>query len=316
MTAGELLDTWLRRFASTAHSERAGPAQLAVQLADDLGPDPSLWDVDAAPFRVTGVHNRIDLMGRVDGVAHCGELRVSVASTDEILRPFHALFLFRQPAAAGDVDDDGTVACRATALAWALLSDASDAEFLVDARALLDASLVPQDFLMIETVELTVSPWEWRQWLPVDGALQNPPLFQQIDPIRVNAAGAVRADFLAFVEENASALASRTLLIPERFRAPSVRVAQGIPWVPLNLDGVDEAVLGAHPTLRQNLEIVGCAACHTADAEFVQTREDRSFSPFYTKELEARGVLLQDLLRFVPRTISFGPLQSEPVLPP
>jgi hypothetical protein len=314
-TPGALLDAWLRKFATTAHSERAGPAQLADALRDSLGDDPSAWDLDDVPFKVTGVHNRVDLKGTNERGPHCGQLRVSLASQDPVFRPFHALFLFAQPATSGDVDGDD-VHCRATSLAWARLSDLAHDDFVSEARAMLDAAFVPERFLMVESVELTVSPWEWRQWIARDGSMENPPLFQQVDAARLNEPGPAREDFLTFVEANAAALAARTLLLPERFRAPSVRVTQGVPWAPLDLTGVSSALLAERPTLRGNIEIVGCAACHTADAEFVQTREDRTFSPFYDKELTARAVLLDDLVHRVPRVVPFGPLQSDPVLHP
>ncbi len=318
---GTALANLLDRFATTAHSERAGPAQLRAELSTTLGADAASWDLSAAPFIVTGVHNRIDLMSPrrpqtiADGVAVCGELRVSVASTHPLYRPFHLLFIFAQPAVEGDVDGDGTVSCQQTALRWARLSALSDAEFLLQARALLAVSLVPERFVAIETVELTVSPWEWRQWLPDDAtqSLQNPPLFQQLNITAVNANGAVRDDFVAFVTQNAAALDARTLVLPARFRSPSVRVLQGVAWVAVNLDGVDSA---SFPQLRQHIEIVGCAACHTADADFVHTREDRTLSPFYTKELQARGQLLDDILHNLRRTLPFGPLQDAPVLQP
>ena len=325
---GSLVDAWLKRFATTAHSERAGPARLAQQLEQTLGADPSTWNLDDAPFKVTGVHNRVDLMGTDEnGTPHCGQLRVSLASTDPILRPFHVLFLFRQPARDGDVDAQGALTCQQTALMWARLSDIDDAhveDFRAAARAILDDSLVGARFLLAETVELTVSPWEWRQWVPVPGGaaaagarvLDNPPLFEQVDVAGVNAPGALRDQFVAFVDENAAALDARTLVIPERFRAPSIRVTQGAAWVPVDLSGVSSSTAAAFPDLRKHLEIVGCAACHTADAEFVQTREDRTFSPFYTKELTARAQLVDDILHRVPRAIPFGPLQDAPLLPP
>lgn len=332
-TPGALMDAWLRRFATTSHSERAGPAQLAGSLgrpiADGgLGADPSTWDLDGAPFKATGVHNRTDLMrSGVVGTdtSHCGELRISFASTDAIVRPFHLLFLFRQPAVAGDVDAGGALTCAATSLRWATLSDLDGAPFLAAARALLDEVITAERFLMIETVELTVSPWEWRQWSPtppaiVGGAatLENPPLFQQLDIERINAPGILRDDFLAFIAANEAALRARTLELPARFRSPSARVVQGAPWVPLDIGGVG-GVAGAEDgalALRRSIEIVGCTACHTADASFVQTRDDRTFSPFYTKELAARARFLDDVMHRRPRTIPFGPLQDDPVLPP
>jgi mono/diheme cytochrome c family protein len=309
---GRLLDQWFHRFATTAHSERALPAQFIDDVAATQGSDPTGWDLAALPFKVTGVHNRIDVAD-LSPEGHCGELRASVSCTDVTLQPFHALFLFRQPLGEGDVVN-GRVTCEATARRWAALSALEGDALLKAVRETWRAGFTRERFVMIETVEFTLSPWEWRQWVPrPDGALDNPPLFQQVDVDRLNAPGALRDDFLAWVRENVPALEARTLLIPERFRAPSVRVTQGVPRVALRLDAALDAQA---PTLRQQLELVGCAACHTADADFVQTRTDRSVSPFYEKELEARAVHLRRLaLGEAPRA-PFGPLQAAPVLPP
>ena len=69
------------------------------------------------------------------------------------------------------------------------------------------------------------------------------------------------------------------------------------------------------PDLRGNIEIVGCPACHSADAEFVQTRPDRTFSPFYDKELDARAAHLLTAHAGEGADVPFGPLQEAPVLP-
>jgi hypothetical protein len=155
---------------------------------------------------------------------------------------------------------------------------------------------------------------ETREALPF--VLDNPPLFQQVDVETLNTPGPLRDRFLTFLSSNAAALDARTLLIPEEFRARSARVTQGVPRTPLSLDGLPPSLTERFPALRQQIEIVGCAACHTADAEFVQTRMDRTFSPFYEKELRARAALLADLAAGRFRSAPFGPLQASPVLPP
>ncbi|MEW5847495.1 MAG: hypothetical protein AB2A00_01730 [Myxococcota bacterium] len=312
VSPGVMLDHWLRKFGTTAHSERFGPVLLADEIASQHGPDPSAWPVDTLPIEITGVHNRIDLQSQ----AHCGEFRVSAASVHPIYRPLHFIWLFRM---------EGTD-CTQVARRWAELSTLDDQAFRTAARAMLLEHLTTSRFLIAETVEFTVSPWEWRQWRPQPNpdvndpslpcVLENPPLFQQVDRDSVNAPGATRDAFLAFVENNADALDARTLLIPEEFRAPSIRAAQGVPWVPLDLTGVSESTLQAHPTLRQNLEMVGCAACHATDAPFVQTAEDRTRSPFYTRELEARRDLLRRYALGERPSVPFGPLQTGYVLPP
>lgn len=310
---GALLQQWFERFNTTAHSERATPAQYVADFAAAHGADPTQWDLSLMPFKVTGVHNRID---RATYGTDCGELRASVSSTALELQPFHALFIFHQPGGAADPD------CSAAARRWAELSRLQGAALLDAVRAELRAGFVPERFELIETVEFTLAPWEWRQWVkvtssgPLPFTLQNPPLFQQLDVEGLNVAGARRDEFLAWVEGNAAALDGRTLLYPERFRSESVRVNQGVPRVPLSLAGLRAEVAAQYPQLRQRIEITGCAACHTADAEFVQTRTDRTVSAFYEKELKARERHLEKMARALRPYAPFGPLQAEPVLPP
>jgi len=310
---GALLKQWFERFASTAHSERLGPLLLLQAYEAVLGVDPSTWDLSLLPFHVTGVHNRMDL---ADGT-HCGELRVSLASHDPTYTPLHLIFLFYQPPAPDDVSPNGAVHCTGTALRWARLSELDDdATFEVAAKAWLDAVWVPESFGLIETVEFIVSPWEWRQWFLEDGALDNRPLFQTVDIPTLNAPGPLRESFLAWVAEEAEALATRRAVIPEEFRTPSARAAQGIPWVPLDLSGVSDDILETWPELRQQIELVGCPGCHTADAEFLQTDEDGSLSNFYTKELGARAGHLESHWFGGPAEPPFGPLQIGPIAHP
>lgn len=307
---GVLLAQLLDTFARTAHSERAGPAQLADQLRATLGADPATWDFQALPFRITGVHNRIDL-ARGD---HCGELRVSIASTDPVYAPLHLLFIFRQPASPDDFDW-GRLTCQGTAREWAALSDEATSEDTVVTA--WRPRLTPERFLMVESLEFTVAPWEWRQWTYAGGAFDNPPLFQVVDPARVNEAGPARDDFLSVVQANADAIDRRVFLWPSRFAAPSIRVNQGVPRTPVDLTGLPAQTLERYPSLRQHAELVGCPACHTAAAEFVQTRIDRTFSPFYAKELIAREQRLTELASGAGEVSApFGPLQMDPVLPP
>jgi hypothetical protein len=306
---GRLLAAWLQRFATTSHSERAGPALFYEQLQDQLGDDPAAWDLDQLPFMVTGVHNRLDLAERSGG---CGELRVSLASVDPIYAPFHLLFLFQQPAADDDVAPDGTVHCLGTARRWARLAALDGAELVAAARAWLDGVLTRDNFLLAESVELTVSPWEWRQWLPgPEGELDNPPLFQTADVEHLDQPGAAREDFLSFVADNAEALAARRIEIPERFRARSARVPPGAPRQTLDLTGVDPAILSRYPTLAGDIEIAGCPACHTTEDQFVQTSVEREFSELYDRELTARGERI-DLMNSgaVPDPVRFGPLSD------
>jgi hypothetical protein len=318
---GRLLDAWFRRFATTAHSERAAPAQLMDELAASLGADPSAWDLDALPFIVTAVHDRVDLAARAaDG--SCGQLRVSFASVHPVYAPLHLIFLFAQPAAEDDVAPDGTVHCLGTARRWARMSALDGADFAAAARAWLDAALVHDRFLLAETVELTVSPWEWRQWVPVPNpdpataallptVLDNPPLFQTVDTESLNTSGPLRDDFLAFVAGNAAALDARTLEIPARFRAPSARVPPATPRTSLDLGGLDPAVAAAYPALRERIEIIGCPTCHTTDADFVQTSVARVFSPFYDAELDARAARLDLMAAGAPVPVPpYGPLQT------
>ncbi|MFO0597143.1 MAG: hypothetical protein U0228_17650 [Myxococcaceae bacterium] len=308
---GALLSQWFHRFNTTAHSERAIPAQFIDALALTQGSDPHAWDLSLLPFKATGIHNRIDLAKLTAG-GHCGELRVSFTSTDVTLSPFHVLFLFRQPALADDVDGTGRVTCTGTARRWAELSALDETTFRARFRDVVAQGFTHERFLLFETVEFTLAPWEWRQWVPQgDGGVDNPALFQQLDVERLNVSGTYRDDFLAWVDANAAQLDARRVEFPERFRVPSIRVNQGVTRPPLLLPARTD-----FPQLRQELEIVGCAACHTADAEFVQTRADRTASPFYEKELLARAAHLAELARGIANPTPFGPLQANPVLPP
>jgi len=307
---GRMLAAWLQRFATTSHSERAGPALFEEALEEQLGSDPGAWDMDRLPFVVTGVHNRLDLAERSGG---CGELRVSLASVDPIYAPFHLLFLFQQPARDDDVAPDGTVHCLGTARRWARLAALDGADMVAAARAWLDEVLVHDHFLLAESVELTVSPWEWRQWTPsgAGGALDNPPLFQTVDVETLDQPGAARDDFLAWVADNADALAARRAAIPERFRPRSARVPPTGDRQTLDLTGLDPAILAAYPTLASDIELNGCPACHTTDDQFVQTSVSREFSPLYDRELTARGQRI-DLMNsgVIPPSVPFGPLSD------
>lgn len=318
---GPLLRAWFHRFATTAHSERALPSQFVDAVAAAQGEDPAAWDLSVLPFSPTGIHNRIDLAELRPG-GHCGELRVSHASTDPTLQPFHLLFLFRQPAEPDDLAPDGTVHCAGTARRWAALSGLEGPALEAAVRERLAQGLTHDRFLLAESVEFTLAPWEWRQWEKVPdptGALpfllDNPPLFQQVDVERVNAPGPLREAFLSFVQANAAALAGRWQEIPRAYRAPSIRINQGVERTPLSLAGLDPAVSAAHPALRQAIERVGCAACHTADADFVHLRPGRGPSPFYVKELSARVDWLARAAQGLAPQAPFGPLQKDPVLP-
>lgn len=313
---GRLLRQWFDRFATTAHSERLGPKQLLDEFAAQQGTPPEAWDLDAAPFQVTAIHSRLDLATD----ARCGELRISIASTHPIYRPFHLIFLFAQLPVPEDSSPAGDLHCTATALRWARLGALSDADFLTAAAGLLAERVDAAAFVAAESVEFTISPWEWRQWFFVASGdpqlpwiLDNRPLFQTVDTPRLNAPGPERDAFLAWVEANAAALDQRRLLIPEEFRPLSARVNQGVPWIPLQLTPALDA---AYPDLRRNLEIVGCPACHATDADFVQTLPNHTFSPFYDKELDARALHLDDLARGDAAAPPFGPLQPSPLLPP
>lgn len=314
---GALLSDWFHRFATTAHSERALPAQFIDEVGRTQGVDPTTWDLRRLPFVITGIHNRVDLALLEPG-GHCGELRVSVACLDPTLQPFHTLFLFRQPLASGDVVN-GRVTCQATATRWLSLS-ALDGDSMERALgSLLTEGLTRERFLLIETVEQSLSPWEWRQWVKVRGSggalpfvLDNPPLFQQLDVERLNRPGPLRTDFLAWLGPRLDAANARRLEFPERFRTASVRAVAGVPQERLRLDGLD---VTATPTVRAQLELVGCAACHTTDAEFVQTRADRGLSAFYVKELDARALHLEAMARGAAPGAPFGPLQASPRLP-
>ena len=303
---GVLLDRWFRAFAAGPGAGRATFAQFLAEVTAAQGADPRAWDLARLPFRVTGVHNRVDLARGAD----CGELRVSIASTHATFSPVHLIFLFRQDPAADDVTPDGVVHCRGTARRWARLGALDPVAFAVEARRVLTEAVTRQQFVLAESVELSLSPWQWRQWAP-DGSdgLVNPRLFQTIDVARVNTPGAVRDAFLAEVTAEADAIDARRWTVPEAFRS-SVAEVQPNAKAPL----VDLApladVLARHPGLPRAIGMVGCPRCHTDDADFVQTGIDRRPSPFYDRELDARALRLDAVnAGDEPAVPPFGPLQ-------
>lgn len=312
---GRLFDDLLRRFGTTAFSPRPDQAIIADELRAAQG-DPAEWDLDQAPFIATAVHLRLDLAGPHG----CGELRISFSTTHRSVQPFHLIFLFAME------PEPGEEGCYGLAVRLARLSELSEGGFHEAASALLDEHLVPERFLLIETAEFTIFPWEWRQWvrapspdpeaeLPV--VLTNPPLFQTVDVDGMNRAGQpLRGEFIGWVEENAAAINARTALIPEAFRGPIGTAPTAVPRRPLSLAGVDPAIARRYPDLRRNLELVGCPVCHTADADFVHTTPERTFSAFYEKELDARAAFMEAWVRTGEQPpVTFGPLQPDPVLP-
>lgn len=309
---GALLDRWFHAFATASpDSQRYGPGLLVDSFASAHGANPDGWNLDALPFRATGIQNRIDR--RSASESHCGELRISFASTDPVYQPFFLIFLFRQPVRPGDVASDGTVTCEATGRRFAELATVDEATFRTRATEILAEVWTPANALLAESVEQTVSPWEWRQW-HLDGATPtNPPLYEAIDVTRVNASGADRDAFLSWVGSGQSGLDDRTAPIAEAFRSTTIRRTEGQPAPVLDLGATD---VTNHPDLRKHLEIVGCPSCHTADADFVHTHADRTRSPFFEKELEARRAFLDSLNRGDRPVAPYGPLQPNPVLPP
>ncbi|MDQ3336849.1 MAG: hypothetical protein M4D80_16915 [Myxococcota bacterium] len=302
---GALLERWFGAFAAGPGAGRATFAQFLDGIRGTQGTDPTKWNLAALPFKVTGVHNRVDLAAG----DHCGELRVSVASTHATFSPVHFIFLFRQPPRTDDVTPDGVVHCRGTARMWARLSTLPPDAFRASARALLATGVVRARFLLAESVELSISPWQWRQWtFGTNDTPSNPALFQTIDVARVNAPGPVRDAFLAAVTANVPAIASRTWAVPAMFRGT---VAEVQPNEKATL--VDLSPVSVPANLPHALGMIGCPRCHTDDADFVQTGIDRKPSPFYDKELDARAARLDALGRGeVPDLPPFGPLQSLP----
>lgn len=302
---GVLLDRWFRAFAAGPGAGRATFAQFLAEVEAAQGSDPQAWDLDALPFEVTGVHNRMDLAQGED----CGELRVSIASTHPTFAPVHLLFIFRQPAQPDDATPDGVVHCRGTARRWASLAALDADAFALAARDFLVASLTHDRFDLAESVELTISPWQWRQWRPDGtGGLTNPALFQTVDVGRVNTSGATRDAFLADVAAHADAIAARTWVIPAAYRSAlaEVQPTAKAPLVDLTpLAGT----LAAYPDLPHDIGMIGCPRCHTDDADFVQTSIDRVPSPFYDKELDARTARIDALAHGGwPAPAPFGPL--------
>ncbi len=304
---GALLDRWFRAFAAGPGAGRATFAQFVDDVAVAQGADPSTWDLAALPFRVTGVHLRHDL-GRG---ADCGELRVSIASTHPTFAPVHLIFLFRQPAADDDATPDGFVHCRGAARRWARLGELDEAAWRAEARVILADGVTGARFALAESVELSLSPWQWRQWVP-DGAggLANPPLFQTVDVGRVNAPGPTRDAFLAEIAATPALVAMQAWPVPVRFRAAMAEVQPNVKAALVDLSPLT-AVVSAYPDLPRTIGMIGCPRCHTDSADFVHTGVDRRPGPFYDRELDARATRLDALnAGDWPASPPFGPLQS------
>jgi hypothetical protein len=296
---GALLDRWFSAFAAGPGAGRATFANFLDDVKASQGSDPSAWDLGALPFKVTGIHNRIDLATS----DHCGELRVSVASTDPVFAPVHLIFLFQQPAADDDVTPDGFVHCRGSARRWARMSAIDPGEWKATAREIVATGFTRERFLLAESVELSISPWQWRQWIPQGDAMINPPLFQTVDVARVNAPGELRDAFVAEVGANADAIVARTWRVPARFTATVADVSPNIKAPLVELPELPPAVPMA-------IGMIGCPRCHTENADFVQTGIDRKPSPFYDRELDARAARLDAMVVGEwPARVPFGPLQ-------
>lgn len=299
---GALLHRWFTAFASGPGAGRATFAQFLDEIETTQGNDPAAWNLAAMPMKVTGVHNRHDL-GRG---ADCGELRVSIASTHPTFAPIHFIFLFGNPILDDDATPDGAVHCRGSARRWAHLASLDTAAWQAAARELVATSFTHERFLLAESVELSISPWQWRQWQPDGtGGLANPPLFQTIDVARVNAMGPTRDAFLADVAADLAAIAARTWSVPVQYRSAVAEVQPNVK-APL----VDLTPLATSSELPRALGMIGCPRCHTDDADFLQTGFDRKPSPFYDRELDARAARLDALNRGEwPPAVPFGPLQ-------
>ena len=299
---GALLERWFTAFAAGPGAGRAAFAQFLGEVRSQQGRDASAWDLAALPFRVTGIHNRHDLARGLD----CGELRVSVASTHPTFSPVHLLFIFRQPAGDDDVTPDGAVHCRGSARRWARLAELDAAGFRAAARDLIATGVTRERFLLAESVELSISPWQWRQWLP---DLTNPPLFETVDVDRLNAPGVDRDRGLALIAAGAAQIAARAWPVPEELRAPVAEVAPNARASLADLSPLPD-VLARFPQLPRALGMIGCPRCHTDNADFVQTSVDRHPSPFYDRELDARAARLDALdAGGFPAVPPFGPLQ-------
>ena len=300
---GALLERWFEAFAAGPGAGRAAFAQFLDELRAAQGSDPAAWNLAAVPMKVTGVHHRHDL-GRG---ADCGELRVSIASSHPTFAPVHFIFLFKAPVEADDVTPDGIAHCRGAARRWARLTALDPTAWQAAARELVATTFTRERFLLAESVELSISPWQWRQWKPDGhGGFTNPALFQTVDVARVNAPGPVRDAFLADVVANQAAIAARTWSVPAAYRSAVAEVQPNLK-APL----VDLAPLGLVAELPRAIGMIGCPRCHTDDADFLQTGFDRKPSPFYDKELDARAARLDALNRGeFPPPVPFGPLQG------
>lgn len=322
---GLMLAELLKRFATTTHSSRSGPRAFHDWLVSNYGADPSLWALHVLPFKTLSVANRLDL---ADGI-HCGEVWFTFTTTEPAFQPFNLTIAFTQPPRPNDVSPHGTVHCEDTARFWARMDPVDQSIGL--SRLLTKVLDEGGQFVKLQTSEAIGDPrpeWEFREWRKVPNpgghpalpaVLDNVPMAQSVDAPRLNAPGADRDAFLAFVDQHAAALDRYQQPIPEQFLALSARAASATSRPVLDLTGLPAPTAAQFPSLRKKIELAGCPACHLADANFQQLRPDGTRSAFYNKELSARLGLVLDVASGVsplPNALTvFGPRQPIPVLP-
>lgn len=167
---------------------------------------------------------------------------------------------------------------------------------------------------MMESLERTVGSWEWRQWRPRAGTelpeLGNPPLFQTLDVEALNVEGPRREALLEWIAEDPDAVLARRARVPEALSAPSLRAREGLPRPELDLSDLPGRLEDRAPALREALDTVGCPGCHARAPSFVQTGIDRTFSPFYERELQARRRALDAFAEGTAERPPFGALQD------
>lgn len=330
---GRLLEHWLASM-SQGDGARAGPGQLLAKLKQDHGDDAAKWVMSSLPFRGVIITNRIDLL---DGV-NCGELHFVVTSTAAGFEKLNFRFRFVQPPQGADVSKFGTLHCMRTARDWAAVGTQPNPDDPVDlADDRLTTVLTRVNFKSVQVSEAigTDGDWQFREWKrtanPDSGTLAVLPnvlapitLEQTVDVAKVNAAGTVRDQFLAYVSENAAALTSRRSVIPEAYRTQATHLQENA-WTnhtnqKVDLTGVDAAILAANPTLRPSIEVVGCSGCHGASASAVHVRTtgpqtDPDKSAFLREELRLRKAFLTALQSGPVARPAYGPMQTT-VLPP
>jgi len=223
---------------------RPGAAAFIATLPRTTG---GVIDASQIGLVPTSLSNRLDLAD----ASSCGEARVTYAlglgATDRRHR-MTLIVELRQP-----LDGAG---CRTVAKTWLGLSQLSGAALQSALQSIYAPLLTPANLKQVRTNEFLVGPqdqtqppaaWELREFhLGTDARLHQSLLPLQVDPATVQSS----ADFLSWVQANASGLQHGTVSFPAQYQVPTG-----------NEDG--SVVSLSDPSIADLVNRSTCAGCHT-----------------------------------------------------